>query len=82
MPADKQTRPLSEIAKEIKADASGRAFWWKAEPYVSAMSRLDKITDMYMYEPADMVVRYALGNLMGWRGETAKRIKNELRSML
>jgi hypothetical protein len=82
MPADKQQRPLYEIAREITEDASHRAFWWKAEPYVSAMSRIDKITDVYMYEPADMVVRYALGNLMGWRGDKAKAIKDELRSML
>jgi len=82
MPANKQQRPLYEIAREIKADASHRAFWWKAEPYVSAMLKIDKITDMYMYEPADMVVRYALGNLMGWRGEIAKRVKDELRAML
>lgn len=82
MPADKQQRPLYEIAREIKEDASHRAFWWKAEPYVSAMLKIDKITDMYMYEPADMVVRYALGNLMGWRGIKAKAIKDELRSML
>lgn len=82
MPASKQTRPLYEIAREIKADASGRAFWWKAEPYVSAMSRIDKITDVYMYEPADMVVRYALGNLMSWRGDKARAIKAELKEML
>jgi hypothetical protein len=82
MTADKQQRPLYEIAREIKEDASHRAFWWKAEPYVSAMLKIDKITDMYMFEPADMVVRYALGNLIGWRGDTAKRIKTELRAML
>jgi hypothetical protein len=82
MTADKQKRPLYEIAYEIRDDAQSRAFWWKARPYVEAMENLDKITDMYMYEPADMVVRYALGNLMSWRGETAKRIKAELREML
>lgn len=82
MTADKQKRPLYEIADEIKADAEHRAFWWKAKPYVEAMQSLDKITDMYMFEPADMVVRYALGNLIGWRGDTAKRIKDELREML
>lgn len=82
MPADKQQRPLYEIAQEIKEDVESRAFWWKAKPYVEAMLSLDKITDVYMFEPADMVVRYALGNLMGWRGDKAKAIKDELRSML
>ena len=82
MPADKQQRPLYEIAQEIKEDAESRAFWWKAKPYVEAMLTLNKITDMYGYDPADMIVRYALGNLMSWRGIKAKAIKDELRSML
>ncbi len=82
MPADAQTRPLYEIAREIREDAKGRAFWWKAEPYVSAMSNLDKITDDYGYDSADGIVRYALSNLTGWRGETAKRVKAELKAML
>ena len=82
MPADKQQRPLYEIAREIKGDAESRAFWWKAKPYVEAMLSLNKITDMYGYDSADMIVRYALGNLMGWRGDKAKAIKDELRSML
>lgn len=82
MPADKQKRPLYEIAEEIRNETAASAFWWKAQPYVEAMLSLNKITDMYMFEPADMVVRYALGNLMGWRGDKAKAIKAELREML
>jgi hypothetical protein len=82
MTADKQKRPLYEIAEEIRNETAASSYWWKARPNVEAMLSLDKITDMYMFEPADMVVRYALGNLMGWRGDKAKAIKAELREML
>jgi len=82
MPADKQQRPLHAIAREIYAETHKKSFWWKARPYVEAMGELDKITDMYGFDSADMIVRYALGNLIGWRGETAKRVKDELRAML
>lgn len=82
MPANKQTRPLYEIAAEIVSDPKSQSQMWKAGPYVQAMASLDKITEQYGYDSADSVVRYALGNLTGWRGETAKRVKAELREML
>jgi hypothetical protein len=82
MPADAQTRPLYEIAHEIDNDTKGKSFRWKVDPYLSAMFDLNKITDIYMYDSAESVVRYALSNLTGWRGETAKRVKAELKAML
>lgn len=82
MPANKQTRPLYEIAEEIRNETAASSFWWKAQPYVDAMLSLNKITDMYLFDSADSVVRYALGNLTGWRGDVAKRVKAELREML
>jgi hypothetical protein len=73
-------RPLFIIADEILND-------WKnvnyaAKPYLRAMTQLDSITDMYYYDTADSVVRYFLANATGWRGETAKRVKAELKAML
>ncbi len=80
MPASNQTRPLSEIAQEI------RTVWpnvkYSAMPYLAAMGELDKITDNYMYDSGDSVVRYFLSNATGWRGEDAKRIKAELKALL
>lgn len=73
-------RPIYEIAWEIRKD------WAKvnyaAEPYLEAMMCLDKITDMYFFDTADSIVRYFLCNAGTWRGETAKRIKAELKDML
>lgn len=84
MPSDTKPRPLHEIAAEIRADyaSKGKPVYYAAEPYVSAMARLDKITDTYAADSADSIVRYALANLTYWRGETAKRVKAELKAML
>jgi hypothetical protein len=46
------------------------------------MLSLDKITDAYYYDSAETVVRYALSNLASWRGETARRVKAELKAIL
>ena len=72
-------RPLHEIAQEIKKD-------WKninygAKPYLEAMGGLNKITDVYGQDSAKMIVNYFLCNASGYRGETAKRIKAELKAM-
>lgn len=74
------SRSLSEIAAEIRAD-------WKnpylgAIPYLDAMSQLDSITDYYGADDAAGIVSYFLTNSRNWRGETAKRIKAELKAML
>jgi len=53
-----------------------------ARPYLDAMGQLNSINDMYYLDTADSVVRYFLSNATGWRGETAKRIKAELKAML
>lgn len=73
-------RPLYEIATEI-------AFKWDnvnygARPYLDAMGDLDSINDTYGADPAAHIVRYFLSNATSWRGEDAKRIKAELRSLL
>ncbi len=72
-------RPLSEIAAEIRAD-------WKkvnyaAVPYLEAMEELDDINDPYYEDTArDIVIRFGL-NAGTWRGETARRIKAELKAL-
>jgi hypothetical protein len=45
------------------------------------MATLDSINDMYMFDTAKSIVLYFLGNASTWRGETAKRIKAELKAM-
>jgi hypothetical protein len=77
-------RSLRAIAGEILRD------WPKmagnenhpAHPYVHAMRGLDKVTDRYALDSGDDIVRRFLSNASGWRGETAKRVKTELKTMV
>lgn len=76
-------RSLSVIAREIITDypqAGNESH--PAGAYVVPMLSLDKITDAYYYDSAETVVRYALSNLASWRGETARRVKAELKAIL
>lgn len=74
------TRPISTIAKDIRAN------WPKvnyaAEPYLNAMYSLNSINDRYIYDTGESVVRYFLSNATTWRGEKAREIKDELKAML
>lgn len=73
-------RPLYVIAEEIEKD-------WKnvspyARPYLDAMLALENVEGNYYYDSAKSVVLYFLSNSSGWRGETARRIKAELKAMV
>jgi len=75
----KEVRPLYEIASEIRND-------WKdvnyaAEPYLNAMSALANINSNYYFDSGKSIVLYFLSNASQWRGETARRIKTELKAM-
>jgi len=72
-------RPLYEIARDIKND--WKNVYFGAKPYLDAMATLDSINDNYMFDSAKTIVLYFLGNASTWRGETAKRIKAELKAM-
>lgn len=78
------SRPIYEIAKEIENDWSkqGKGVSIYAKPYLEAMSMINSIKDMYIYERADSVVRYFLANASTWRGDKAREIKKELNSLL
>ena len=73
-------RPLSVIANEISKDWT--RIYFGAVPYLQAMATLDKVSDNYMYDSADSIVRYFLSNASTWRGETARTIKAELKLMI
>ena len=72
-------RSLSEIASEIRRDWTNVEY--SAAPYLDAMRQLDSINDNYGADSAKSIVAYFLVNASKWRGETAKRIKAELRAM-
>ncbi len=74
------SRPINEIAREIKKD------WvnvnYGAKPYLDAMFSLVNITDKYYEDSAKSIVSYFLSNASTYRGETAKKIKLELKAMI
>ena len=75
------SRTLGTIAREIKADW-GSKMYFGAKPYVEAMAELQTIHDRYLYDSGESVVRYFLANASSWRGDTARRVKAELKAML
>lgn len=72
-------RSLSAIAREIRAD--WKKVYFGAVPYLDAMSSLDSIDDNYYQDSGKSIVLYFLANAGTWRGETAKRVKAELKAM-
>jgi hypothetical protein len=77
-------RPIHEIAREISADhrLQGRQVYFGAVPYLHAASALNSLTDSYGLDSADSILIYLVSNLGTWRGETARRVKAEIKAML
>jgi len=76
---NKQTRPLYTIADEIRKD--WKNIYFGAAPYLHAMQQLDSINDDYGYDSGKSIVLYFLANAATWKGETARRIKAELKAI-
>lgn len=74
------TRTLNQIALEISRD--WKVPYFGAVPYIRAMRSLSDMNDAYGLDSARGIVSYFLANAGTWRGETAKRVKAELRNML
>lgn len=72
-------RPLYQIANEIRKD--WKKPYFGAVPYLEAMSSLTSINDNYIMDSGKSIVLYFLSNASTWKGETAKRIKAELKKM-
>lgn len=73
-------RDLNVIAAEIRGNWAKPYFG--ALPYLEAMYELRSINDKFYLDSAESVVRYFLANAGSWRGDTARRIKAELKEML
>ena len=74
------TAPIAQIANLIRRD-------WKnispcTVPYLRAMSQLSSIEDMYFADDGRSIVLYFLANASGWRGDTARQVKAELKRRL
>ena len=77
--ANVNARPLYQIARDIyKA-------WPKvnyaAKPYLEAMRELTSINDRYGYDDARSIVLYFLSNASSFRGDQAKALKLELKTI-
>lgn len=77
-------RSLSAIANEIIKDWSKAksGIYFGAVPYINAMAQLINPHDKYGEDEGRDVINYFLANAGTWRGETAKRVKAELREMV
>ena len=78
-PTTPAPRPIRVIAAEIRADWTN--VYYGAEPYLDAMGALNTMDDYYFLDSAENIVARFLVNAGTWRGETARRIKSELRAM-
>ena len=74
------TRPLYEIAQDIRDDW-GKKMSIHAKPYVDAMYTISSIDEMYYLDSAKEIVLRFLCNAHHWRGETARTIKKELKTL-
>lgn len=72
-------RPIFEIAAEIRKD--WKKVYFGAVPYLAAMFSLGSITEDYGADSGKSVVLYFLANATTWRGETARRVKAELKKL-
>lgn len=71
---------LSQIALLIRKD--WRKVNYAAEPYLSAMSRLNTIEDHDWNDSGKSIVNYFLINAASWKGEVARAVKAKLREMI
>lgn len=75
-----QTRPIHEIAKDIRKDWTNMYFG--ARPYVDAMDNLMTVNDKFGTESGKSIVLYFLSNAASYRGEVARKCKAELKAMI
>ena len=77
---NEMTRPLFEIANEIESDWSKVNY--AAKPYLEAMHELSSVRDNFIFDSGKSIVLYFLSNATTWRGEKARQIKAELKTMI
>ena len=70
----------AEIASIIRKDWGAKLMEKPGyyDNYVRPLFSINSLDDMYGCDTAYSVVMYARSNMSGWKGETAKAIRNEL----
>ncbi len=79
-PSATQARPLHIIAREIRGDWANPYFG--AVPYIDAMRDLISVGDKYGCDTAETIIIYFLSNATAWRGDVARRVKAELKTLI
>lgn len=81
---DIKSSDLSGLARMIERDlkAQGKQVPVAAKPYLDAMRTMGSINEDYGFDTGRSVVAYLLGNLRGYKGETARAVKAELNRRL
>jgi hypothetical protein len=72
-------RPLHVIARDIYQ--AWPKVNYAAKPYLEAMRDLSSINDRYGYDDARSIVLYFLSNAASFKGDTAKILKLELKTI-
>lgn len=72
-------RPISAIAHDIEIE--WKNVYFGAVPYLKAMHSLHDKTDYYGADSADSIVTYFLVNASSFRGEQARKLKQELKDI-
>ncbi len=72
-------RSISEIAREIKKEWVNPSS--SAIPYINAMLTMNTIDDNYGYDTARDIITYFMRNATHFKGEAARRIKSELKTI-
>lgn len=75
-------RTFQQIAKDIKS--TWMNIYFGAVPYLEAMLTLDTTNPnaLYYFETAGDIVRYFLANAQTFRGADARRLKEELKTLI
>lgn len=75
----KTVRPLHVIARDIYQ--AWPKVNYAAKPYLEAMRDLSSINDKYGYDDARSIVLYFLSNAASFKGDQAKALKLELKTI-
>jgi hypothetical protein len=74
------TRSIASIAREIRLDWGAKVNF-AARPYLEAMLTLHENCPSYGADSGESIVRYFLCNASSYRGEKAKALKAELKTL-
>ena len=75
-----KTNNISLIANFIKND--WKNIYFGAKPYLDAMLSLNSVNDNYGFDSGKSIVLYFLSNASQFKGEKAKELKAELKSLI